>query len=72
MNDIELKTTKIKLTGRASNTGSVELNTKIAKERADNAKKVLLEQFPSLDQNNLSIAIDLQPKDNTDDVSTRQ
>lgn len=70
--DEELKTVKIILTGKASKTWSEEVNTRIATERANNMKKMLLEKYPTLDQNNIEIQIALQPQDSEDKLSDWQ
>lgn len=70
--DEELKTVKITITGKASKTWSHEVNIRIAKARAESMKKQIMEKYPTLNVNNITIETVIQPQDSTDELGKRQ
>ena len=70
--DEELKTVKITITGKASKTWSHEVNIRIAKARAESMKKQIMEKYPTLNVNNITIETAIQPQDSTDELGKRQ
>ena len=70
--DEELKTVKITITGKASKTWSHEVNIRIAKARAESMKKQIMEKYPTLNANNITIETAVQPQDSTDELGKRQ
>ena len=70
--DEELKTIKITITGKASKTWSHEVNIRIAKARAESMKKQIMEKYPTLNANNITIETAVQPQDSTDELGKRQ
>ncbi len=70
--DEELKTVKIIITGKASKTWSQEVNIRIAKARAESMKKQIMEKYPTLNANNITIETAIQPQDSMDELGKRQ
>ena len=60
LSKIDTKSYKIVITGLASKTWSREVNERIAKQRAENAKKLLMEKYWIKDEWQIDIQIDLQ------------
>ena len=72
LSNIELSSTKLVITWLASKTWTNEINKNIANERANNAKKLLLEKYPWLNVDNITVNYMIQPENNNEDSSTRQ
>ncbi len=72
MSSVELQSMHITLTGLASKSWSLITNQALATRRAENAKDILLKQYPSLNPTNIKINISVQPNDSVDDPNQRQ
>jgi outer membrane protein OmpA-like peptidoglycan-associated protein len=72
LSESELKDVKITITWMASKTWTTEINQKIAQQRAENARKELVEKYCGLDTANIQIETAIQPTDNWDDLWMRQ
>lgn len=62
----------INITWLASKTWSYEINQKISQKRAEKAKEIIKEKYNIPDSINIQITTDIQPEDNTDDISQWQ
>lgn len=60
LSEVDTSKYKITITGLASKTGSDSVNRRIAQQRAENAKKILLEKYWIKDEWQITIKIDLQ------------
>ena len=72
LSEEELSKVHITITGKASKTWSTSVNERLATERAEAMKKKLLEIYPGLKEENISLSIDLQAQDSEDDIANWQ
>lgn len=75
LSELDTKSYKITITGLASKTWKREVNERIAKQRAENAKKIVMEKYWIKDEWQITIKIDLQSDHSdrlNDDISEWQ